>query len=182
MTLSNSEREGAVATALCRMLEDIGEVGIDGSRFEIRSDKYADLPRTTWLELEALEFVKSLGIFGSPTYRLTASGWIAALKQTGAFDSQELQERAARLRAALKDVVKGRELRGSLTSLEELHGKTELPCEWILHALQSRLLQLLWLDDHMDVDLRHGRRSIRVPGRFGSRRLFGLQAGPFPDP
>ena len=181
MTLSDATRREAIDLALKRMLEDIGERMFDELRYEVDSDRYRDIPHSTWLELQGRLYVDAAHAIGSPGYRLTAAGWIAALKTSAAFDAPEQRERAVRLRAALKDVVKGRPLTGGITDYHDIAARSGLPLKWIANALQSRLLQLLWTWDHLDVGFEHGGRTIRVPARFGSRRL-DYEAGPFPDP
>jgi hypothetical protein len=181
MTLSDATRREAIDVALKRMLEDLGERVFDELRYEVDSDRYRDIPYTTWLELQGRHVVDADHAIGSAGYRLTAAGWIAALKASAAFDTPEQRERAVRLRAALKDAVKGRPLTGGLTDYREIAARSGLPLNWIVNALHSRLLQLLWTWDHLDVRLEYGGRVIRVPARFGSKRL-DYEAGPFPDP
>jgi hypothetical protein len=94
---------------------------------------------------------------GDPAFRLTRAGWIPGLKASGTFAAADTQDRMVRLRAALKDVVKGRPLEGAFTSVIHLQGVTGLPEGWIVSALRSRLLQLHWSWDHLDVDLGRGR-------------------------
>ena len=179
MSLSDESRLAAINALLTRMLNGLGERGFDEIRFEVNAETFRDIPHTTWLELEGMGYVKAAHAVGSPGHQLTGGGWIAALKAAGTFEGQ--RDRAVRLRTALKDVVKGRPLEGAVTDLHELTAKTGLPMDWIWNALQSRLVQLMWPWDHLDIRLEHGGRVIRVPGRFGSRRLL-YEAGPFPDP
>lgn len=182
MTLSDETRLSAIDIALCRMLEDLALNPIDAMRFKINTDRFSDLPQTTWIELESLRCVSSMHTIENPAYGLTGEGWIAALKAAGKYDTPEYREMAVALRAALKDIVKGRRLAGVPTSIPELQDRTGLDAGWIFNALSSRLLQRLWSTDHLDVSIEHGGRIIRVPARFGTARLFGLEAGPFPDP
>lgn len=179
VTLSNAARIAAMHTALERMIADLGEQPFSFVIFEIGSDRFSDLPVTTWLDLQSARHVEPI----SPTdYQLTGRGWIEGLKLTGAYDSPEQRERVIRLRAALKDCIKGREIHGAITDVSLLHQATGLPEHWIGSALMSRLLQHKWPTDHLDVDLTHGLGGIRVPARFGTQRLFGDEAGPFADP
>jgi len=181
MTLSDATRRDAIDLALKRMLEDLDGRMFDELRYEVDSDRYRDLPHTTWLELQGRHYVDAAHAIGSAGYRLTAGGWIAALKASATFDTPEQRERALRLRAALKDVVKGRPLTGGITDCRDIAARSGLPFNWIVNALHSRLLQMLWTWDHLDVAFEHGGRTIRVPARFGSKRL-DYEAGPFPDP
>ncbi len=170
-----------MSLGLRRIVEDLGDGAFDGLRCRPDSERYRDVPQTTWVELEGLGYVRAAHAVGSPGYRLTGAGWIAALRVSGVFDSEKLRARAVTLRAALKDLVKGRPLSGAITDFYELSARTGLPFEWIAGALESRLLQHLWSWDHLDVALEHGGRVIRVPARFGSKRPL-YEAGPFPDP
>ena len=181
MTLSENTRRVSMDVALQRMLEDLAERMFDEPRYEVDSDRYRDIPHTTWLELQGRHYVQAAHVGGSAGYRLTPTGWVAALKASAAFDTPAQRESAICLRAALKDVVKGRPLTGAITDYRSLAARSGLPFNWIVNALRSRLLQLLWREDHLDVAFEHGDRTIRVPARFGSRRL-DYEAGPFPDP
>ena len=182
MTISLNSRKAAVETALRRMLEDLGEAWIAEIRFEVNSDRFSDLPQTTWLELESERWVQAIHNFGDPGFRLTGAGLATALRLTGQLSSAAHKERCVSLRAALKDVVKGRELSGGLTDTYELCAKTSLPEAWILNAIDGRFLTHEWPADHVDVSCKYAGREIRISGRFGTQRLSGLVAGPFADP
>lgn len=182
MTLSSKDRLDAMQRALIAMLHELGDQMFIGVRLEIQSSPFVGLPQTTWLELESEGYVQPAHAFGSPAFKFTGKGWIAALRAAKAFDTQGQRERAVKLKSALKDAVKGRPLQGALTDLWSLQGHTGLPLNWIGNAIDSRLLQHLWPEEHLDLDLEKGLRAIRVPARFGSERLSGLTAGPFADP
>ena len=181
MTLSDRDRLAAVELALRAMLDDLGERPFPVVMFEIGRESDQTMPQTTWEELRGLGYVEAADAIGNPAFRLTGRGWIAALKASDSWASDALQDRMVRLRAALKDVVKGRPLQGAATSVPHLHRATGLSEAWITNALASRLIQVHWPWDHLDVDLERGLPYIRVPARFGSKRLM-YEAGPFPDP
>lgn len=181
MTLSDGVRFAEMDRALARTLEDTREGAFDSMRCEPESERFRDIPQTTWLEMESLGYVRAAHAIGSPGYVLTGEGWIAALRGLGALESDDLRARAVALRAALKDLVKGRPLNGVVTNYHELAARTGLPFEWIANALRARLLQRLWPGDHLDIAMEHRGRVIRVPARFGAKRLL-YEAGPFPDP
>lgn len=164
------------------MLGELGERAFVGVHFVVASHPFEDLPQTTWLELEGEMLVEPRHSVGHAAYRLTGNGWLVALRSTGAFDTEETRNRAVRLRTALKDLIKGRSLAGASTDLFSLHVSTGLDINWLQNALDSRLLQHLWATDPLDLDLSRGLRHIRVPARFGCRRLNGMVAGPFPEP
>jgi len=182
MTLSVDARKTAIEDALRRMLQGLGEAWIAEVRFEVNSAHYSDLPQTTWLELEGLMWVHAVHNFGDPGFRMTGAGLLAALRLSGQLAAPEHKERCVRLRAALKDVVKGRELSGGLTDTYELCAKTGLTDTWILNAIDARFLADEWPKDHVDVSCKYAGREIRISGRFGTQRLSGLDAGPFTDP
>lgn len=181
MTLSDHDRLAAVELALKTMLEDLAERPFEAVRFEVGRESDQSMPETTWEELRGLGYVEAAHAIRKPAFRLTGAGWIAALKASDSWGSDELEDRMVQLRAALKDVVKGRPLQGAFTNVGELQRATGLPEAWIANALSSRLIQRHWPWDHVDVDLERGLANIRVPARFGSRRLM-FEAGPFPDP
>lgn len=101
MTLSDQARLDALDSALKRILEDLGADAFDSVRCEPNSERFHDIPQTTWLELEGLGYIRAAHAVGSPGYFLTGQGWIAALKASGAFDSEPLRVGAITLRAAL---------------------------------------------------------------------------------
>jgi len=178
MTLSDQARLEAMDVVLRRMLEDVGDGPFD-IRCDVQGERYRDIPQTTWLELEGLGYVEPVHAFGNPTFRLTGAGWITALKASGLLEAH--RDRATTLRTAMKDIVKGRPLHGAITNVRTLASTTGLPEAWVRNALNARLMQVLWIWDHLDVAIERGGRTIRVPARFGSRRLH-YSAGPFPDP
>lgn len=90
---------------LARIFEDVGDGAFDALRCEPESETYRDIPQTTWLELEGLGYVRAAYAIGSPGYLLTGEGWIAALKASGAFDSEGWRARAVALRARLLQVM-----------------------------------------------------------------------------
>jgi hypothetical protein len=178
MTLSDRARVEAVDVALRRLLESVAD-GPFNRRFEVQGEGYGDIPQTTWLELDSLRYVERIPEFGNIAYQLTGAGWIAALRTAAALEAQ--RDRAITLRAAMKDIVKGRPLDGAITNVRTLAGRTGLREAWVRNAVHSRLLQILWPWDHLDVGFEHAGRAIRVPARFGSKRLL-YEAGPFPEP
>lgn len=182
MTLSDASRSEAMEIALTTMLAELRDRAFTGVHFAIASEPFATLPQTTWLELEGEMFVEPRHSIGNWAYRMTGRGWIAALRLSGQFESDELRDRAVALRSALKDLVKGRALAGVSTDLFSIHAKAGLHINWLQNALDSRLMQHIWPSEHLDLDLSDGLRHIRVPARFGSRRLGGMMAGPFADP
>src|SRR4051812_37508123 len=107
MTLSDQARLEAIDVVLRRMLEDLADGPFD-TRCEVQGERYRHIPQTTWLELKGFGYVEPVHDFGNPTFRLTGAGWIAALKASGRLEAQ--RDRAATLRAAMKDIVKGRPL------------------------------------------------------------------------
>src|SRR5438093_4307061 len=108
MTLSDGLRRSAMDTALKRMLEDLDDRMFIGAHFEIRSERFSDLPETTWLDLRTEMLVELKGAIGCPMALLMGRGWIAALKKSGIYDNEEQRQREISLKSALRDVVTGR--------------------------------------------------------------------------
>lgn len=88
MTLSDAHRIGAMDTALRRMYFDLGDAPLGAICFEVRAERFRDLPDTTWLELQSAGHVEPMHAMGNPGFRLTGRGWIAALKSVGEYDAQ----------------------------------------------------------------------------------------------
>jgi len=119
---------------------------------------------TTWKALSRGGFVKDLNF---NHYRFMPEGWIEALKVTGLFTGQDLQEKAGKLSAALKKRVKGR-LEDGLVSRAELANETGLPESFIYNAIDSHLL--LQLFGHIDAHWATGdqmKNYIEIPIDFG---------------
>lgn len=176
MTISSKDRTDSVNAALRRMLDELGGHWIGEMRFEVKSDHFSDLPQTTWLEMQERSWVKPSHDSGGHAFKLTGAGLVAALQHTGEIQSAEHKERCVRLKAALADLNKARELQGTLTDTYELTARTGLPDRWIWNAIDARFLAHEWPKHHVDVESRG--RDVRIPGNFGSERLWGLESGP----
>ena len=178
MTISDKSRKESLHTALRRMREDLRDQWIGAVRFVVEDARFADLPQTTWLDLEDQSLVRTDNHVGEAGFKLTGEGLAAAMLLSGELQSAEHKERCVRLRSALKDLVKGRELSGGRTDTWSVIATTNLTDNWIFNAVNARFLERMWPDDHLEIDFRSGGRDIRIPANFGTRQLSGLQAGP----
>lgn len=172
MTLSNQAREAFVETALRRMREELGDQWIGAIRFEVAGDHFSDLPQTTWLDIRERSWARPSHDSGGHAFKFTGEGLIAAMKCTGELESAEHKARCVRLRSSCADLNKGRDLQGTLTDNYELSGKSGLSENWIYNAIDARFMAHEWPKHYMDVEARG--RDIRIPGNFGTQRLWGI--------
>jgi hypothetical protein len=126
-------------------------------------EPFTSILPTTWRALERKRLVKGSSY---NRFKLTASGWIAALKVTGSFDTPEMKDKAGRLAAALKRQVDGRKHDGSVER-SELAQETGLEESFIYDAIDSHLLRHLFgrIDAHWATDDQNN-NYIDIPSDF----------------
>jgi hypothetical protein len=176
MTLSDESRAAHRDVALRRMLDVLGDQWIGVTRFEIASADFCDLPQTTWLDLQEEMYLRPDHDSGGYGFKLTGDGLIAAMRAAGALDDPEHKRRCVVLKAAFKDIVKGRELSGASVDTLSLVAQTGLTEYWIWNALDARFLAREWPNEYVDVESRG--REVRIPANFAMRRPWGTEAGP----
>ena len=138
MTISTTDRRRDFLRTLVVMVTVVADRAVMHVRFEPgQKPVEATLP-TTWDELQQRGIVSDKSTLTRPQYSLTPDGWADGLVSR---PPDDLQERCGRLAAALKQVVKGRELDG-FTVLKDLASAAELPDGWVCNAVQGNLLDL----------------------------------------
>ena len=106
VTIGRRERAENQRVAFVLMLSALGDDAIDTTLFDSEASPFAEsVQRTTWEDLVRAHYVSRIV---ATTYRLTAKGWLAALKLSGAAESSSYLERVSRVLAAMKAHVKGR--------------------------------------------------------------------------
>ena len=116
MTISTTDRRRDFLRTLVVMVTVVADRAVMHVRFEPgQKPVEATLP-TTWDELQQRGIVSDKSTLTRPQYSLTPDGWADGLVSR---PPDDLQERCGRLAAALKQVVKGRELDG-FTVLKDL--------------------------------------------------------------
>lgn len=169
VSLSKEERLRNIELALKLMLRDLGQNGIDGCLFELRSEVFKDVESTTWRQLQEMFLIERMDTMGNPACRLTGAGWRVALDMVWEDNKQVLQDALSKLAAALKDAVKGRE-EDAFVSLHSVASTCGLPENWVYNAIESRLLEhkfnmkgAYWYENRPPL--------IRVPLDFGLEPL-----------
>lgn len=145
------------------------EVGHEVARNTKPEPPFQEIPWTTWEDLEARGYIRPKHAMGLQRFFLTGDGWIAVLKVTKQYETDEQETRVIALRRALVDLNKGRPPYGTLTDVPELMAQTALPRGWVTSAVRSQLLRRRFSDDHME--LRIEGRVIRIPPRFAADRV-----------
>ena len=165
MTASKSDRIDNLELALRLMLENLpADRPYEWEQLDGDTAAFSAVFPTTWKALSRRGFVKQLS-FNS--YRFMPEGWIEALRVTGLFTSQDLQEKAGKLSAALKKRIKGRQ-DDVLVSRTELANETGLTESFVYNAIDSHLLLQLFgrIDAHWAPG-DHMKHYIEIPVEFG---------------
>jgi len=139
MSLSPKDRQENTNSALILMLQELGEGSIGLRRFDPTSPAFAGIYPTTWKELEDQSWVEPCPTLDRRFCKLTPEGWRVAIDLVWNADPM-FQDRLAKIAAALKARVKGRDT-DALVSVESLAAETSIPANWILNAINSRLLE-----------------------------------------
>jgi hypothetical protein len=168
MTISKELRREQIVLCLRRMLARVGDDDfLETTMFDVTDPAFADLLRTTWIELLELGLVQRDRVTAE-RYLLTHAGWITALKITGLINDPALLERCQILVRTLKASVKGRDHgRDALLSDHELAAATRLPMPWLFNAMKARLLREMFPKDKMNARWDSNSRCFRVPQTFG---------------
>ena len=117
------------------MLSTLGDDAIDTTLFDSEASPFAEsVQRTTWEDLVRAHYVSRIV---ATTYRLTAKGWLAALKLSGAAESSSYLERVSRVLAAMKAHVKGRR-DSKVVDLRTLATESKEPEGFIFNIIESR--------------------------------------------
>jgi hypothetical protein len=92
------------------------------------------------------------------------------IEHAGIIDSPDLRGRVARLMAALKAVIDGRDDDG-VAHYTEIAEAAAVPEGWLLNALTGRLCGKLFPGRYCDVELEPDSLFVHVPANFGLRRI-----------
>ena len=91
---------------------------------------------------------------------------------SGDVDTLAIKDQCSRLAKALKRVVKGRKSHyDEFTSVNAIAADTALPEGWVVNAIHSKLLSVVFPDDKWDAQM-DGGNMIRVSPTFGLNHLF----------
>ena len=173
MSISDAARREDKKRTLLTMFREVG----DGRAWEVHFDAgepvVVETLQTTWRELLDERLIDDKpSSMNHPQYRLTYYGWLRALIVSGDVDAPEVRERCVRLAKALKRVVKGRESHyDEFASVDAIATDAGLPEGWVVNAIESKLLGVVFRDDKWDAQT-EGRNMIRVSPTFGLNHLF----------
>jgi hypothetical protein len=172
MSVSDSDRREDKRRTLCEMLALVGDRYIVEVAVQPGSAEFSHVLQTTWRELLDDGLIDDkFSSFGSPSFRLTAGGWLRAMLLSGTADTPECKDRCTRLAQAMKAVVKGRDSHyDGLTTENEIATVASLPVGWVFNAIKSRLLGVVFPKDRWDATI--DKRTIRVSPTFGLNHLF----------
>jgi len=168
MSLSVESRRNNFEEALRLMVQEVGDAYFGRVFIDIGSERYANILGTTWKELKD-RFLVALPFFG--TAILTPYGWLEGVKLLQLQETSTFIDHMARLSAALKGLVKGRE-HEALTSTWQLSEMTGIDTEIILNLIESRAIQEFFGVNGAELDVNDTNRNcILVPIDYGLRPL-----------
>jgi len=172
MSVSDSTRREDKKRTLIAMLREVG----DHRAWQVHFAAGIDLPdtlQTTWRELLDERLISDKpSVMGQPRYSLTYAGWLRALIISGEVDEAKTKERCSRLAQTLKRTVKGRTSHyDEFASVDSVAADANLPEGWVVNAISSRLLGVVFPDDKWDAQM-DGGTMIRVSPTFGLNHLW----------
>jgi hypothetical protein len=173
MSVSDDARREDKKRTLVTMFREVGDNRAWQVHFEAGEPSVVQTLQTTWRELLDERLIDDKpSSMGQVRYRLTYYGWLRALIVSGEVDTPEVRERCARLAQALKRVVKGRKSHyDEFTSVNAIAADANVPEGWVVNAIESKLLGVVFRDDKWDAQM-DGRNMIRVSPTFGLNHLF----------
>jgi len=152
------------------MFNELGSEWVKIKSFELHKPEFAEIFPTTWDDLVDNGWLHPYEGRLSPLYSLTGSGWIAALKLVGQWDSDELKKNAADLSATLKRYVEKRKTDVQVT-VAQVTTESGLEENWIRNAIESHLIRELFhqIDAEWDPGDPTFNNHILIPRRFGHK-------------
>lgn len=124
-----------------------------------------EIHEAIWDELKERGFVRETNSKWS--YTLSGYGWITGMKVLAQLETEEMEQKAGKLAAALKERVKGRH-HDNFVAVSELAQETGLTEHFIRDAIESDLIGELFGRRGAEWAGPFDRgRNIRIPKRFG---------------
>lgn len=173
MSLSDAARREDRKRTLITMFREVGDHRAWEVYFNAGEAIVAETFQTTWRELLDERLVTDKpSVMGQARYSLTYVGWLRALIISGEVDTPAIRDQCSRLAKALKRVVKGRKSHyDEFASVNAIAADAGLPEGWVVNAIHSKLLGVVFPDDKWDAQM-DGGRNIRVSPTFGLNHLF----------
>ena len=164
MSYSIDARLKSQSDTLLQMFQMLGEHQVNLFEFFFRDTPLSDSPKTTIRELEENGYITQGDIF-TRCY-LTGDGWIKALELSGTIGSSEVNEKAGKLCAYLKRLIKGRN-EDAYVDYRTLAAETGLSEGFVWNAIESRLLEVLFNQKGAWWERSDFKADIQVPLNFG---------------
>jgi hypothetical protein len=173
MSVSDESRREDKRRTLITMFREVADRRVWQVYFHAERAEVAETLPTTWRELLDERLVTDKpSVMGQARYSLTHAGWLRALIISGDVDSLDLRDRCVRLAKALKSAVKGRTSHyDQFVGVNAVESDAGLPEGWIVNAIHSKLLGVVFPDDKWDAQMEGG-NMIRVSPTFGLNHLF----------
>ncbi|MBA3231776.1 MAG: hypothetical protein H0T05_03055 [Acidobacteria bacterium] len=173
MSVSDAARREDQKRTLITMFRTVGDHRAWQVYFHAGEPEIAETLQTTWRELIDQGLVTDKqSVMGRARYSLTYAGWLRAFIISGDIDTPEVRDRCSRLAKALKSVVKGRQSHyDEFATASGIAADADLPEGWVVNAIHSKLLGVVFPDDKWDAHMEDG-RTIRVSPTFGLNHLF----------
>lgn len=173
MSLSPDTQRAERRRLLVGMLAELQ--GRDYAALLFETDKdLTDVHPSAWVDVEEDGLVSRRAVMGKPgRYVLTPAGWLAAVRESGEFDSAETHARCQRLMQLLKGIAEQAEVPQHDVLLDTQYGvpsSAGLSGEWIRNALDSGLLGEKFPKHRINCyPASIGKGHYRVPSTFGRK-------------
>ena len=170
MSLSPELRRRAKEEALQLLLDELADGAIDCTVLTLPSQGIAELPQTTWTELEEEGLLQRDPDLEPGHCRLTGAGWRAAIVCATNLKAVDLAGRLGRLAAYFKSRIKGRKATTQV-DLKTAGRESGFSEEWIFNVVESNILEIQFGRRGVHWHTQHRGRVIVVPESFGLERV-----------
>lgn len=164
MSYSTETRLKSQSDALLQLLQMLGENPVYMFEFCFRDPPLSDTPKTTIRDLEEFGYITEGDMF-TRCY-LAGGEWLKALELSSAIGSPELNEKAGKLSAHLKGLVKGRR-EDAYEDYRTVAAETGLSEGFVWNAIESRLLETLFKQKGAWWERSDWKTEIQIPLNFG---------------
>ena len=168
MPLKAGKEQANIEEALQKMAAHVGDGRFDDPLFDSTDGEFSGILRTTWELLEQEKgWVEQLRI---DEYRLTARGWIEALRATGDLCDPAMKDFLGKVCANMKArCVAGTGRHRDGTTIHEVAAETGLLEAYIYNVVEAHLIRECL--GQVDCDWEPGdeqmKTHIMIPARFG---------------
>ncbi len=166
MSISLKERTSNLHYALDLLTRDVGDNWIENVLIDQGgTPEYDAILSTTWPDLQSKGYIQSK--HHGYCYVMMPHGWIAGITRSGRIRSDEFQEKLGNIAAALKGLVKGREV-PQFQFVDNVARETGVPEGFVCNVIDSRIFERCMRRRGADWEAQSGRgQLIKVPIDFG---------------